>query len=145
VHHGLALAAAVETALPGWVLRCVSEVMLRWNGALPPEVALAARKAGSVAAQELGAEFRNLLARDIDDQRSTPLAILRGGVRYPTEVLRQAGAPAARRDDFVRQSFPDDDYDLSPVTWSDIDPELADVGLQWSAAKAFEHMRRHKP
>jgi hypothetical protein len=144
VPYGIALAAAAQAAVAGWVVRCVNQVMTAWKGEVPPEVAEAASTAGARAALELGLELRELLARDIDDQRSTPLAILRSGVRYPAEVLRQAGAPVVPRDEFVRRSFPDDDYDLSPATWSDIDPGLAEAGLQWSAAKAFEHMRRHK-
>jgi hypothetical protein len=65
-------------------------------------------------------------------------------VQYPTEVLRDAGAPAVERDKFSRERFPDDDYDLTPATWADIHPSLADLGIAWGAAKAFEHKRRHQ-
>ena len=70
--------------------------------------------------------------------------MLRDAVRYPTEVLRAAGAPAVDRDRFSTDRFPDDDYDLTPATWSDIDPSLLDLGIAWGAAKAFVHRQRHR-
>ena len=74
-----------------------------------------------------------------------PLALLRTAVRYPTKVLHDAGAPVVERDKFSRERFPDDDYDLTPANWSDIDPSLLDLGIAWGAAKAFEHKQRHRP
>ena len=83
---------------------------------------------------------------DIDEQRSTPLTLLRGAVRYPTEVLRRAGVePTGERDDVRVRLFPDDVYDLSPAAFADVDPRLTEPGLVWGAAKAYEHLRRHKP
>ncbi len=89
--------------------------------------------------------MRALLEADIDDQRTTPLALLRTAVRYPTEVLWAAGVPAGARDRFVEEAFPDDIYGLSPASFAEVDPGLADVGISWGAAKAFEHKRRHRP
>jgi hypothetical protein len=63
-------------------------------------------------------------------------------VKYPTAVLRQAGVPPVDRDRFRQEAFPDDFYDLSPASWSDIDPSLTEPGINWGAAKAFEHRRR---
>ncbi|HEY3809796.1 MAG TPA: hypothetical protein VGL49_00065, partial [Acidimicrobiales bacterium] len=82
---------------------------------------------------------------DIDAQRTTPLALLRHAVRVPTEVLRDAGMAPVARDRFAREAFPDDDFDLSPASWADIDPALTELGITWGAAKAFEHRRRHRP
>jgi hypothetical protein len=87
---------------------------------------------------------RELLAADIDEQRTTPLAILRGAaLRYPTSVLHAAGVPPVVRDRAAEELFPDDLYDLVPASFADLDPSLADAGLRWGAAKAFEHKRRH--
>ena len=97
-------------------------------------------------AVEVGAAVRALLALDIDEQRSTPLSLLREAVRYPTEVLRRAGVePVGERDDVRVRLFPDDVYDLSPAAFADVDPRLTEPGLVWGAAKAYEHLRRHKP
>jgi hypothetical protein len=138
------LADGIEAALPGWVERSVARIYQAWSGRPPPsELASAAADAGRRARDEVGARVRALLSSDVDEQRSTPLAIARSAVRYPAEVLRAAGVPAVVRDEFAVRSFPDDDYDLSPATFADLDPALAEAGLAWGAAKAFEHKRRH--
>jgi len=144
--HATALADAVVTALPGWVERSVVRIMTAWRDG-PPEAAVvaAARDAGRRAADEVGAEMRALLAADIDDQRSTPLSLLRAAVRFPTEVLRAAGVPPVERDPIQARLLPDDLYDLSPASFADVDPSLAEPGLVWGAAKALAHRRRHAP
>ena len=140
--HAAALAEGIEAALPEWVTGCVERVMRAWAGCVPPDVARAAEFAGRQAQAETGALIRALLEADISEQHSTPLALLRQAVRYPTEVLRRAGVPPVERDRFAREAFPDDDYDLSPATWADVAPSLTELGITWGAAKAFEHKRR---
>ncbi|MGH9056469.1 MAG: hypothetical protein ACRDYY_11510 [Acidimicrobiales bacterium] len=139
-----ALADAIDVALPRWVTGCVERVMSGRSGGAPAAVAEAARAAGDDARSQVGAEVRRLLLSDIDQQRTTPLALLRGAVRYPTAVLHQAGVPPVERDRFSREAFPDDPYDLSPASWADIDPGLVELGITWGAAKAFEHQHRHR-
>ena len=139
------LAVAIEDAIPGWVLRAVVQVASR--AGCEPDAAMleAARVAGQRARAEVGAAVRALLATDIDEQRTNPLSILRGAVRYPTQVLRDAGVPeAARRDDFAVRAFPEDVYDLTPATWADIDPALQDPGITWGAWKAYTHLSRRR-
>jgi hypothetical protein len=136
--HATALADAVVDALPGWVERSV----VRRGG---PGLADAARAAGRRAAEEVGAQVRALVETDIDEQRTTPLSLLRAAVRYPTEVLRNAGVPPVDRDPIQARLLPDDVYDLSPATFADVDPALAEPGMIWGAAKALEHRRRHQP
>ncbi|HTN80101.1 MAG TPA: hypothetical protein VMK16_10545, partial [Acidimicrobiales bacterium] len=88
---------------------------------------------------------RALLATDVDEQRTNPLSLLRGAVRYPTGVLRGAGITViAERDEFARRAFPDDVYDLTPATWADIDPLLQDPGITWGAWKAYTHLSRRR-
>lgn len=132
-----ALADAVEAALPGWVERSVE----RFAG---PALRDEAAAAGRAAAREIGAELRRLLTTDVDDQRSNPLALLRRAVAYPTRVLADAGVPPVERADFERRAFPDDLYDLSPATWSDIDPALQEPGIVWGAAKAHVVLARRR-
>ena len=135
-----ALADAVEAALPAWVERSVAARAPLLDAALRA----AAADAGRRAAAEVGAEVRSLLLTDVDEQRANPLAVLRGAVRYPTEVLRSAGVAPVRRDEFAERSFPDDVYDLSPATWSDIDPGLQERGIVWGAAKAHVVLARRR-
>lgn len=134
------LADAVERALPAWVERSVAARL----DPLTPEARQAAAEAGRRAAEDVGARLRALLATDVDEQRSNPLAVLRAAVRYPTEVLRAAGVAPAARDEFAERAFPDDVYDLSPATWSDVDPALHEPGIVWGAAKAHVVLARRR-
>lgn len=140
-----ALATAVEAALPGWVERSVERLLVARSDEADPAVMGEARRAGQAARAEVGGRVRSLLEADIDEQRSGPLAVLRSAVAYPTAVLRAAGMPPVERDAFSEEHFPDDDYDLTPATFADVDPSLHDPGLAWGAAKAWAHRRRHLP
>ena len=73
-----------------------------------------------------------------------PLALVRQAVPYPTEVLRSAGVPPVARDEFAARQFPDDDYDLAPTSFAELDPELHEPGLVWGAAKAHVHLARRR-
>ena len=140
--HATALADAIEAALPGWVERSVARRMAE-AGRSEPGVSAAAAAAGVRAQREVGPRVRALLDADIDEQRSTPLALLREAARYPTEVLRAAGVDPVERDEMQERLLPDDVYDLAPATFADVDPALAEPGMMWGAAKAWTHRRRH--
>jgi hypothetical protein len=143
--YATALADGIEAALPGWVEASVARTMGAEGCPVPETVRADAEAAGARARADVGPRVRALLEADIDEQGTTPLAIVRtAAVPYPTAVLRRAGVPAAARDDFATSAFPDDVYDLSPATFADLSPELADAGMAWGAAKAFEHRRRHQ-
>lgn len=144
VAYAAALADGIERALPGWVERCVGRLMMAYEGRVPDDVSVAARVAGAAARDEIGPEVRALLLQDIDAQRTNPLTLVRGAVRYPSDVLRRAGVPPVVRDDLAVQHFPDDDYDLVPTAFADLDPALRDVGLEWGAAKAHVHLHRRR-
>lgn len=139
------LAAAVETVIPGWVVRSVERLVTAFTGAPADDgTRRRAEAAGERAARDVGGRVRELLARDIDDQRETPLTIVRShAVRYPTEVLAEAGVPPVVRDDFKARAFPDDAYDLTPAGWADIDEALQAPGMAWGAWKAMAHRARH--
>jgi hypothetical protein len=140
LEHATALADAIDEALPRWVERCVRSRLTHPR----PEDEAAIAEAGARAGREVGAAVRALLLTDVDEQRANPLALLRTAVTYPTAVLREAGVPAVERDGFSQDRFPDDDYDLTPANWSDVDPALSDLGIAWGAAKAFTHKQRHQ-
>ncbi len=140
-----ALAEAVDRVLAAWVERSVTRIMVAYRGSVPADVRAAAAEAGEAARSNAGAELRELLERDIDDQRTNPLSVLRSAVRFPTAVLRDAGVPPVVRDDFKERAFPGDVYDLAPATWRDVDETLHEPGLIWGAWKAGEHLRRRRP
>ncbi len=130
--------------LPGWVERSVHRILSAWQGGAPDPGALdAAREAGRRAAADVGAAVRALVETDIDEQWTTPLALLRSAVRYPTQVLLDAGVAPVERDPVQVRLLPGDLYNLSPASFADVDPALAEPGLVWGAAKALAHRRRH--
>lgn len=139
-----ALAAGIEEAIPRWVTRRVEQLVTAWSGSMPEEVRAAGAEAAERARAEVGPAVRELLLRDVDEQHTTPLSLLRNAVTYPTAVLQKAGVPAVERDEFARRAFPADVYDLTPATLADVDESLAEPGLAWGAAKAFVHRRRHQ-
>ena len=143
--HARALADAVLAALPGWVERVVAERYRAWRADDPPsEVVSGGRAAGVAAVGDVEGPLRELLAQDPDEQRANPLAIVRRAVARPTEVLRAAGVPPVERDVHAERLFPDDDYDLSPAAFADLDPTVHEPGLVWGAAKAHVILRRRR-
>jgi hypothetical protein len=139
-----ALAAGVEEALPGWVDRSVRGVLAAQG--LPVDAAVEAGIASAAAAARDDGmpRLRALLATDIDDQRTNPLAVLRTLVPHLTAVLQAAGAHPLARDEFAARNFPDDVYDLTPASFAAVDPALHDPGLAWGAAKAHVHLARRR-
>lgn len=144
VRYGERLADGVEAALPGWVERSVERLAVAWAGRLDAGVAAAARAAGADARAEVAPRVRALLALDLDEQRTNPLALVREAVRFPTAVLREAGVPPVERDEVAERQLPDDPYDLTPTSFADLDPALHEPGLEWGAAKAHVHLARRR-
>ncbi len=142
--HAEALADGVQAALPGWVERSVARLAEAWAGRVDADVARAAAAAGEAAAADIGPKVRALLARDVDDQPTNPLAIVRTAVRHPTAVLAAAGVPPVERDAMAASAFPDDAYDLTPTRFADLDPALHEPGLTWGAAKAHVILSRRR-
>jgi hypothetical protein len=137
--YAVALADAVDDALPRWLERCVARYV-----AVEGDVARQVREITAVAGAEVAVQMRELLFADIDVQRRNPLAVLRAAVCYPTGLLASLGVPAPERDAFAERAFPDDRYDLAPATFADVDPSLHEPGLVWGAAKAHVHLQRRR-
>jgi hypothetical protein len=138
------LADAVEAALPVFVERAVRSRLPQGAALDDDAVARQIEQAARQAHAELMPQIRTLLMTDIDEQRTNPLAILRAGVRFPTEVLRALGVQPLPRDADAARLFPDDDYDLTPGSFADVDPSLHEPGLLWGAAKAHVHLSRRR-
>lgn len=138
------LVDAVESAVPGWITLCVTTRARQAGVDLDDEVRSTTERMAARAASEVTGELRELLATDIDDQRGSPLEILRRAVRFPTAVLRRAGVPPVVRDDFSRREFPDDDYALTPGAFADVDEVLHEPAIAWGAAKAHVHLARRR-
>jgi hypothetical protein len=141
--QGRTLAAAIDAAIPGWVQRCVDSRYRASFGPPPSDVLAAARAAGDAARDDIGPRVTALLEADVDDQWTTPLAIVRDAVRYPTRVLSEARVPPVQRDRFEEERFPDDVYNLSPASFSELGPDVSGRAIAWGAAKAWAHRQRH--
>jgi hypothetical protein len=136
---GDAIVAGVEQAGPDWAVRQVDRILDAWGRLAPdrrPAVRDDAARAGRAASVRVGAALRNLLAREPTEQTATPLEIVRTLVVEPTAVLQALGVPPVVRDPFDERSHPEDRYDLSPRTLTDLDPALGPELLVWGVAKA---------
>jgi hypothetical protein len=143
--HADRLADGIEAALVPWVERVVAVRWQQWRGeAASPDLLAAARAAGAEACREVVPEVRRLLAADVDQQWTNPLAIVRRAVSHPTRVLTEAGMPEVQRDEHAERLFPDDRYDLAPAAFADLDPSLHEPGLTWGAAKAHVILARRR-
>lgn len=134
--------------MPGWARSRATRIVEAWGRHDAGErraILDRAQAAGGAAARRVSRELVDLMERDPDEHRVTPLQIVRTGHREVTEVLREAGIPPIERDEFAERSFPDDDYGLVPDTLADFDDEdLASLHLAWGVAKATVHKARRR-
>lgn len=138
------LADALAVTVPRWIERCILERAAAAGLEVDVSVRATAAAAARAAEATVVPELRSLLAEDIDEQRTNPLSLLRGAVRYATDALGQLGVEPPRRDEFARRAFPHDHYDLGPAAFADVDPSLEEPGLLWGAAKAHVHLARRR-
>jgi hypothetical protein len=110
------LLAAVDAELAGWIERRAREL----DPGSAPDPGLA-----RACADDAVRRLRELLATDIDAQRSTPLQVVRDAIEADVA--------------------PRDVLEFGPVTWADLGEDVGDAGLAWGAAKAMVHLRRHRP
>lgn len=137
--YSAALADAMCAALPRWVERCVARFV-----PIEGDVAAQVEAAGQLVRAHVGAAVRDLLALDLDEQLTNPLAVVRAGVGIPTELLRSLDVVPIDRDEIDERMFPDDIYGLAPASFVDIDPTLHEPGLRWGAAKAYIFKQRRR-
>jgi hypothetical protein len=144
---GASLGAQIVTVVPDWVERQIHRIVDAWDPTATAvdrrALATEAERAGRRAAEDVAGRLGPLLAADVDAQATTPLAVVRAAVSYPTAVLRSVGVPGVVRDAFDEDRFPDDVYGLTPASLAALDPELADPARAWGAAKAMAHRARH--
>jgi hypothetical protein len=147
---GSLLADAVVEAVPSWIARSVMMRFEEWSavsapgGRSPQSVSKLAESAGARAAAEVERPLRDLLSSDVDQQWTTPLALVRPLVRYAGEVLAEAGVPGIERDQFHTLRFADDDYGLTPATLAVLGDGVGELAIAWGASKAIAHRSRHR-
>lgn len=140
--YAAALADGIEAALPGWVAAAVARRLPNVDEQQQRVDAVAS--AGQAAAADVGGRVRELLSLDIDEQWTNPLSLIRSAIRYPNQILADAGVVEVARDAQSARFQPDDVYDLAPASFADLAPELHDLGISWGAAKAHVHLQRRR-
>lgn len=134
--YGNRLATLVIESFPDWATRSILTIA---PGA-SEEDALAV---SSAVAATLAPQLIHLLSTDIDEQRQSPLALVRRHMHPLTAHLAELRAAPAIRDPYDVEAFPADVFALGPKAWSDLGDDVSDAGLRWGAAKAMAHRRRH--
>lgn len=144
-----AIVTGVERELPGWVERSVARILDAWGRAAPDVRERAERDAvdaGRLATVRVVGELTALFALDAEEQRATPLEIVRRAYREPTAVLAEAGIPPVERDEFAERAWPDDTYGLVVHGLGDLgDEDLAPLQMAWGLAKARVLRARREP
>ena len=134
------MVAGVALTLPGWVERAVERIIDAWgrlDETTAADARVQARVAGVATSARVVGELEELFGTDVDDQRSTPLNIVRSAHREPTALLARLGIPGVVRDAFDERLHPDDDYDLAPRGLADLgDSDLGAVLVAWGITKA---------
>ena len=134
-----AILDGVARELPGWVTRQVARLLDAWgsDATTRARAEADAETVGRAAATRVVDELRQLFALDVEEQRATPLQIVRTAYREPTAILRAAGVPPVRRDEFEERTLPDDRYGLAVRSLGDLgDEDLAPLLLAWGIGKA---------
>ena len=96
------------------------------------------------ATRRLVDDLADLLATDVDEQRTNPLSLFRDSVAAPTRFLLDRGVRPPVADRFAADHFPGDVFALGPAAWSDVDPSLHEPGITWGAWKAMTVLRRRR-
>ena len=94
----------------------------------------------------MSAALSALFDLDVEEQRATPLEVVRTAYREPTALLHEVGVPPVVRDAFDERAWPDDVYGLVPRTLGDLgDEHLGPLHLAWGLAKAAVVRERRGP
>jgi hypothetical protein len=139
----VALLDAARQVVPGWLRRVTIDAAVR-GGVDPDLLADDLDDVVLVASTELLERLGELLATDVDLQRTTPLSLLRSAIAAPTALLRAHGAASTGSPSPGGSWFPGDPYGLGPATWSDVDAALHEPGLMWGAWKAMTVLARRR-
>jgi hypothetical protein len=134
---------AARRFAPGWLSRATITAAARGGIRLDADDAELSAVVDE-AVTTLLAELADLLATDVDEQRTNPLSLFRRCVGGPNELLLRRGAAAPVIDRFAADHFPDDVFGLGPASWSDVDPALHEPGITWGAWKAMTVLRRRR-
>lgn len=128
---------------PGWLRRVTVEAAARGGVAIDVDDDDLSTVV-STASARLVDDLSELLATDVDEQRTNPLSLFREAVVVPTRFLLERGVRRPAGDRFTADHFPEDVFGIGPASWSDVDPALHEPGMTWGAWKAMTVLRRRR-
>lgn len=133
-----ALCESVIEAYPTWLASRISAIA---NGAIPAETIADVAKS---CADSMAPQLIDLLATDVDAQRSNPLQVLRLSTVEANNLLKNAAVVPPRRDEFEVSAMPHDEYAIGPLTWLDLGETVHEAGISWGAWKAATVLTRRR-
>lgn len=133
--YSTSLLRTMESVAGPWLLELVDRVVSSQGLGDSIDIQRIDRVVAAARA-ELLAALADLLALEAWEQRRNPLDLVRSATAPLTAELVSCGARPVTRDEFKERSFPGDVLDLAPATWSDVHPDLHEIGLEWGAWKA---------
>ncbi len=128
----------IHRSYPEWLGTRVAQLA---NGKVP------AAEIGNTVHQclrTLDSQLLDLLATDVDAQRSNPLHVIRLSTVGANTLLQTYEVETPLRDQFEIEAMPHDIYAIGPLTWKDLGDEVHDAGIAWGAWKAATVLTRRR-
>ncbi|MCP5025712.1 MAG: hypothetical protein GY929_05435 [Actinomycetia bacterium] len=132
---------AIYIALPRWVERVVLDRAGHDTGLSDDEIALFVERAGKAAQADIGTQAR-LLLESTSTKPADLLQLLQTAVHFPTGVLHYLGVEETERGAFAQTAWPEDIYELTPKSMTEIDESLDEPFTRWDAARKLAGNRR---
>lgn len=136
-----ALYEVAQRVVPGWMQRVAVEACAT-SGVDPDTIGSELDRTVDDAAADALSRLETLLATDVDEQRATPLSLLRESTVPVVAVLREHGVDPSSS--VAAPGGAHGEHALGPATWSDVDEELHGPGIAWGAWKAMTVLRRRR-
>ena len=142
--YSQALFDAVMGQVSSWIIRRMHDVTATASEDVKKQVHVRSSAIATATENFVAHELQQLLAEDVDAQRTNPLQILRDSTRFATHALRELDVPEVQRDEFERKAQPGDVYALGPMTWRDLSDDVHEAGISWGAWKAASILQRRR-
>jgi hypothetical protein len=133
--------ALCESVIAAYPSRLTARITAIAHGDVSAEVIADVVKS---CADSVAPQLIELLATDVDAQRSNPLQVLRLSTVEANNVLKNAAITPPRRDEFEVSAMPHDEYAIGPLTWLDLGETVHEAGISWGAWKAATVLTRRR-
>ena len=135
---------AVMAAVPHWILRRIEEVMKSGATEVSTQVMNEISEVSQQVQRTVESSLFELLSLDVDNQRQSPLHVIRTSINSATELLSRYEVPLPQRDEFETKAMPRDIFSIGPLTWKDLSEDVHEAGINWGAWKAAVVVSRRR-